>query len=376
VTAGWILLLASIPAIAASPAAAQAIKPWVPPAADSLLRWSAEAKARFQTNTGDSINGSNYRAYELVGTMGRRLLRSLGREHLVQAHAIKPVLDSLGLETDVAVDPELPYFVLLMVRNPYHRSADAVGFMYWYKERDLRMQGALFRGGMNPQMRVWWTGKQDGPYEWGVVDRPRTQGPMHLALFRLASSGKFWNLVQYDDLSPELGPTGSVSWADVDGDGKPELVSWTKDVADSLFESCPDCPNLISELLFIERAEGFGLHDIRLVPSPYATLVQFVRLLLDNHREQASRLLKDPSWMRQAVAAGWGLRRTARTWKIETVEADTQWPRWLEVRFRGPMGDRRYVIHFEQFRGRWIIRDWESRDLARPTTPRSAPGAR
>src|SRR5262245_8355698 len=169
----WAALLALTFAALPASSSAQAIKPWVPPAADSLLAWSAEAKARFHTNTGDSIGSENFRAYDLVGRMGRRLLRSLGRENMRQASAVKTVLDSLGLDTDVMVDPELPYFALMMVRNPYKRTAKAVGFLYWYRENDLRMQGAQFQGGWKPQMRVWWTGNQDAPYSWGVADRSR-----------------------------------------------------------------------------------------------------------------------------------------------------------------------------------------------------------
>src|SRR5207247_705614 len=123
------------------------------------------------------------------GTMGRRLLRSLGEGHLIQAHAIATVLDSLGLDTEVRVDPELPHFVLLMVRNPYRRTADAVGFIYWYREHDLRVQGSVFRGGTKPEMRVWWTGQEHSPYTLGVVDHSRDESKMYLSLYRLSPSG-------------------------------------------------------------------------------------------------------------------------------------------------------------------------------------------
>src|SRR5262245_32336258 len=188
--ASLLLILGLLPAVAL----AQNVKPWVPPAADSLLRWATEAKTRFQTNKGDSIGGENFAAYDLVGKMGRRLLRSLGRENMRQASAIKPVLDSLGLETDIEVDPDLPYFALLMVRNPYRRTAKAVGFLYWYRENDLRMQGAQFMGGWKPMMRVWWTGSQDAPYSWCVLDRSRSnEATLRVTLFRLHPKGQFWN---------------------------------------------------------------------------------------------------------------------------------------------------------------------------------------
>src|SRR5262245_17699850 len=88
-----LLALATSVTLAGS-AGAQAVKPWIPPSADSLLVWASEAKIGFQSNQGDSAGVANFRAYERVGTMGRRLLRSLGEGHLIQANAIATVIDS------------------------------------------------------------------------------------------------------------------------------------------------------------------------------------------------------------------------------------------------------------------------------------------
>lgn len=354
---------------------AQTIKPWVPPAADSLLRWSAEAKARFQTNRGDSIGGDNFAAYDLVGRMGRRLLRSLGRENMRQASAIKPVLDSLGLETDVAVDPDLPYFALIMVRNPYRRTAKAVGFLYWYRENDLRMQGAQFMGGWKPQMRVWWTGNQDAPYSWCVLDRSRSSdASLRLTLFRLHPKGQFWNLVQFDDTGIRLGDSGSATFADVNADQRMEFVLWVEAAVDSLFDECKDCPKRIEELTFVERPEGFRLLDTRLLPTPYSTFTAFIHLLIENNRTQAARLVRNPTLVSRAVADGWASRRAWRTWLVEEAEPASAWPSWLLVRFRGAAGERRYRVDFEMNRGRWVIRDWSERQIKPPPArPQATP---
>src|SRR4029077_13488957 len=69
--------------------AAPLSQPWLPPGTDSLTVWAAEARARFTSNTGDSVGGRNYRPYDLVGSMGRRLLASLGRQGMTQAHAVE-----------------------------------------------------------------------------------------------------------------------------------------------------------------------------------------------------------------------------------------------------------------------------------------------
>src|SRR5262245_54394845 len=86
--------------------AAPEIKPWLPPGMDSLTVWSIEARDRFRANTGDSVGGRNFRGYDLVGAMGRRLIASLGRGGMTQAHAVSGVLDSLGLDVDVVTDPK------------------------------------------------------------------------------------------------------------------------------------------------------------------------------------------------------------------------------------------------------------------------------
>lgn len=358
---------------------AQTIKPWVPPASDSLLRWSAEAKTRFQTNRGDSIGGENFHAYDLVGRMGRRLLRSLGRENMRQASAIKPVLDSLGLDTDVAVDPDLPYFALLMVRNPYRKSAKAVGFLYWYRENDLRMQGAQFIGGWKPQMRVWWTGGQDAPYSWCVLDRSRTSdASLRLTLFRLHPMGQFWNIVQFDDTGIRLTDQGSATFTDVNGDQRMEFVLWVPSAVDSLFDECPNCPKRIDELTFVERPEGFRVLDTRLLPTPYSTFTAFIHLLLENNRTQAARLVKNAALVSRAISAGWASRRGWRTWVVEEAEPASPWPSWLLVRFKGPNGDLRYRVDFELSRGRWVIRDWSERQIKPPAPkqPTPKPGGR
>lgn len=361
-----VLVAVGIAAVAGS-AAAQTIRPWVPPDADSLVQWAAEAKVRFRANTGDSIGGENFRAYDLVGRMGRRLLRSLGKSNMNQAPAIQAVLDSLGLDTQIQVDPDMPYFALLMVRNPSRKTAKAVGFLYWYRENDLRMQGAQFYGGTSARMRVWWTGEQEAPYSWGVVDHGLgDDATLRFTLFRLHPSGMYWNLIQFEDTGIRPGPSGTVSWVDVNGDQKYEVVAWVPAEPDSLFDECPECPKRVNELIFVERPQGFRLLDTRLVPTPYSTFTFFVRLLLEDNRAQAARLVKSPALVQRALAEGWATRRDWRTWVVEEAEPGSPWPQWLLVRFKGPRGERRYRVDFEVSHGRWVIRDWAERQIHPP----------
>lgn len=350
------------------------VRPWTPPAVDSVVAWAAEARARFQTNGGDSATGPNQHAYDLVGKIGRRLIRSVGRENLIQVPAIKAVLDSLKLETDVVVDPASPYFVLIMARNPHKLKAEAVGYFYWYRGEDLRHQGVVFLDGHEPRMRVWWTSRTEAPYEWGIVSRGREpRSAWRLVLLRLNTDGFFWNLAQYEGRGPELGQ-GQASWADINGDEQPEIVAWVHAPVDSGFELCTGCPELLSERIFTEHENGFGLHDSRVLPSPLSTFVLFVRLLRDRNRAAAGRLLQDPSKLDEAIALGFGSRSRSDRWKLEYVEPGQAWPRWLALRLRSAPGEPLYIVHFTMREGRWIIQDWiRSRP---PATTSGARGAR
>lgn len=356
-------------------AESQGVKPWLPPQADSLIQWATEAKVAFQLNTGDSVGGGNFKAYSTVGAMGRRLLRSLGRSGLPQAQAVEGMLDSLGLDTEITLDPTMPNFALLMVRNPYRRSANSIGFHYWYKGNDLRIQGAMYRGSIEPRMRVWWTGRPEHPYAWLVVDQERGETQRrHLKLLRLSPDGAYWDLVQWENNEPDMGDRARAAIADLDGDGSPEVVSWAPVRTDSLFEACPGCPEIIVERTFVERKGLYELHDSRVVPSSWATFQLFVRLLITGDRRGAARLVRDPARVDQALAAGWATTTRPGSWFMQGGDAGDRWPRWLEVRHRRPSGDQVYTIHFEQKEGRWIISDWIARTRASTPPSASTPG--
>jgi hypothetical protein len=352
---GFVLLAVCV----ARPAGAVIPRPWVPPAADSLIAWTAEAKARFQLIKGDSASGPNQAPYDLVGRIGRRLIRTIGKENVSQVGVVETVLDSLGLDTDLVTDPALPNFILLMVRNPYRPGSEAAGYLYWYMDDELRMQGVLFRGGYQPRMRVWWSGQPDAPYEWGILDQQRDpEGYLGLVLLRMLPNGRFWNIVQYAPQNSDLGHAGDAFWIDINRDGIPEIVSWVRANVDSSFEECPGCPHLVTERMFTLRANGFELEDSRLLPTPYSTFVLFIRMLREKNESGARRLLADPAKLENALALGWGKSASGHEWKLEYVEEDQPWPHWLAMRFNAGPGKPIYIVHFVFKDARWIIEDW------------------
>jgi len=262
-----------------------------------------------------------------------------------------------------------------MVRNPYRLSAHAVGFLFWTRGSDVRMQGAEFQGGASPTMRVWWTGRPERPYEWAVLDRERGSGASWFSLFQLGADGAYWNLAQGGERQPILGTPGEATFTDINRDGVPEVVHWALAKTDSLFEPCADCPKLTIENTYVEREEGFVLQDSHLMPTGYAAFVTLVRRLLDRDRAGAARLLASPADVTKAVAQGWSLARKPGTWKVEYGEPGEPWPHWIEVRFAGPQGVKRYIVRFAKREDRWIVESWTEPKPRAASPPSSRPAA-
>jgi hypothetical protein len=368
-----LLLLAASAVLARAQSVVQVPPPTPPPEADSLAAWVSDARAGFQSNQGDSASGENYHAYEDVGLIARRLIHDQGPMTALSALAVRARLDSLGFTTEVAVDLSLPGFALLMVRNPRRLAAEAVAFLYWRRGDDLRLQGVLFRGGHHPRVRVWVTGKPEYPYEWGILSETRDE-KLEFTLLRLSPAGTQWGIEQDEESSALLGEPGEAQFVDVNRDGNPEIATWTHGVTDSLFTECSDCPRLTTERLYVESPVGFELEDERLLPTPYATLVYFVRLLIDGRLAQAERLVRDPAKLKDALARGWNRRVAKQPWRIEYGEQGQSWPRRLEVRFQGPQGVKRYGFVFAKHEGHWIIDEWFEPGAPGARLPASPPG--
>ncbi len=341
-----------------APASAQILKAWAPQG-DSLSPLASSARMRFRRQQGDSASGDNFDAFGIVGGLGRRLFAALGRAHLVQARAAQATLDSLGLDVEVVTDPAAAQTVFMLVRNPFRRTSDAVGFLYWMRGDELRMQGTGFPPAHAPTLRTWSTGRPGTPSEAAVLFQKGSIGEdLTLELLRMDAQGHYWSPIQYPGNGPEFGPGAQAWFVDVNLDGQPELVAYQPFEPDSFFALISGVPRIVQELTFTERPEGFVLHDARTVPGPTETLRMFTAFLVHGDAAHARRLLVRPGALDTLLAIGWGRHHERGAFTVEYGEPAEQWPEWLELRVRQDSGIRRWIVHFWIQDGRWVIRDF------------------
>ena len=364
----WLVIaLSAVPAVAR----AQAVKPWTPAGADSITSLVSEAKVRFRQTTSDTIDDQTIIPFERVGQAARRLLRRLGRNGTLFAPSIEDALDSLGLKTEVVNDPQLPSIVLVMVHNPYRLTQQAVGYLLWYRGVDLRMQGAAFPPCMKPRLHSWWSGRPSSPYAAAIIYETRTAQPkLGFKYLELSGDGYYWNLVQYEGNGPELGLAGDATFADMNGDGRPELVSWSQAPADSILTTMPPVHPMIREAIYTDRGRGFVVHDARVLPGPLATLDLFLSWLHEGKPDNARHLLVDPTFLDMALKLGWADLKSPRNFVVDMQEEGHACPDWLGARITTKAGSQRWVFHFTLQDGHWLIKDW----LAEQQAPNRASG--
>jgi len=330
---------------------------------------------RFMHQQGDTVGGENYLPFDDVGRIARRMLQQLGREHFRQATALEATLDSLGLDTEVTVDPKTPSIVVVLVRNPFKPASNSVAFLYWQVGDDLRIQGVGFPPCRDLQLRTWYTGREAAPYEACILYEAKGREPKPgLKLLRMGPSGQFWTLVQYEGNAPDFGAHAKLAFVDANLDGQPEILSFHPVDRDTFFVIRSGMPPIVNEFLYTERPEGYVLHDARTLPGPLQALRFFAASLSAKEYDAAKTWLLTPSKISEAIANGWQNLHGRDAWTVEYGEQDQAWPEWVEVRTNDAGGPRHWVFHFYiDPAGRWVIRDWK-REQPAARTPAPAPG--
>jgi len=259
----------------------------------------------------------------------------------------------------VVNDPDLPSIVLVMVHNPFRRTQQAVGYLLWYRGTDLRMQGASFPPCTRPRIKSWWSGRPTSPYATAIVYETRDAVPqMGFKYLTLSGDGFYWNLVQYEGNGPVLGPAGDVAFADLNDDGRPEIVAYSPAPPDSMLTTALPVRPILREAIFTERGRGFVVYDARVVPGPLATLDLFLHWLHENQLDNARHLLVNPKTVDQAVQQGWGNLKSPRNFLVDQQEEDEPWPDWVSARVQTKSSTQRWVFHFALQDGHWLIKDW------------------
>ena len=336
-------------------------KPWRPAAADSVTQWAIEGRNLLAESNSPELGDREVVGYRWVDKVAKAYFHALGPHGMAAAGGLSAFLDSLRLKGSVVSDRVYPAFSFVLFSNPSHDNYAQLGYLYWFRGDEVRSQPIYLKGGHDPELRVWWTGRSQAPWEMGLLytmEHDRDSAPEFIFM-RMIATGAGWEPVQAG-VDVDFGGKGSASFADLDGDGIPEIVSWVRGVPDTLFVPCKDagCPELLTERTFtLER--GYELYDQRTVATPYATLVLFVRSLVGGKEAIAQSLVTDPSVVQKARALGWGpkLRRRG-TFRALAPHGATRWPDRLRFDY-GPQGiyDSILEVRFAQSQGHWLIDD-------------------
>jgi hypothetical protein len=171
-------------------------------------------------------------------------------------------------------------------------------------------------GGQQPLVMVWGHARRDDP----------------------------WRLVQTLG-ADSLGGVGSAELAE--RDTALELISRTYHVTRG-FDECPTCPHVYRTKRFRLATGGFSSVEASIVPSPYATFVQFIAALNTDDHDALARLAASGDLVDQAKQLGWA--KSGGTWRVapETDEAATSM-----VFFRGR--DEAYKVSFIARDEDWLV---------------------
>jgi hypothetical protein len=338
-------------------------KPWRPSSAptDSIVQWAIEGRNLLAESNSPELGDREVVAYRWVDKVTKAYFHALGPHGMAGAGGLSAFLDSLKLKGTVISDRVYPAFSYVLFSNPSHEDYAELGYLYWFRGDEVRSQPVYLKGGHDPDLRVWWTGQRDGPWEAGILysmGHDYDRAP-ELIMLRMISTGAGWEPVQAGVGDVDFGGKGTAAFTDLNSDGIPEIVSWVHGVPDTLFVPCNEfgCPQLLTERTFtLER--GFELYDQRTVATPYATLVLFVRSLVGGKEAIAQSLVTHRAVVDKARALGWAQLHHRGVFRAIAQHGPMPWLDHLRLEY-GPHGkyDSVLEVRFATDQGHWLIDD-------------------
>lgn len=327
------LLLAALSAGPAG-AAGPATEPWRPTQADSLAMWSRQALDVLEQNADGVLGSAEASAFAQLDRIGRLYFGRLGPRRMGGAAGLVALLDSLGHRAVVRSDPLLPAFTLVQYLHPASDAGVSLCYLYWFRGIELLSQAVNLRGGVDPDLRVFWLGDEPMPYEAAILYRAGpAQGTDQLLLtFRLAPDASGWLPTQRGAPPLPLGTGGAAEWVDLPGGRIPEITVWSEVSTDPVFSICeePSCPRLMVERRFVRHeAEGFRQVSQHPLSSPISCFVAFVQALRAGREEEALRLASRREVLTEARQLGLDRVQTPGSLRVSSSRCRICWPERL-----------------------------------------------
>jgi hypothetical protein len=228
----------------------------------------------------------------------------------------RELLDSLGIGAECAGAPGA------LAVNFFSRSDPSAGswpWLFWDDAGTLQAQAVEGRGMSLVALAARGLGADTtaAPGIAALFDRRAGGGSQPFVVGWSAAAG----LEQLQTLGPDsLGGVGTGAFeSGPDGATYLSARTWR---ATPRFDECSTCPHVVHERRFRWDLDGFRRVEDRVVPSPYATFVDFVHALAAGDRAAALDCVTRPELVGLAQEAGWAT--AGAPWRVAPGQGERE----------------------------------------------------